>query len=146
MNGSSTRWLSNWMMVPILRLGYRPETFLRPPPTRRAGLQDRVIATVARAVSFNPRRMHQLRNSVSLSTFPPTSERQQCCSLPPLVRAALILPRQRIPASGFRHELLKLATVPDRLFQFLSQLLGHIDGKPVISVSAIQRVAGVSFA
>src|ERR1039457_7118222 len=89
--GSSTRWLSNWMVVPILRLGYRPETFRQPPPTRRVGLRDRTAVIVVRVVSVNPSRAHQPRKSASLSTCPPQPERQRRRWLLSDVRTALVL-------------------------------------------------------
>ncbi len=104
------------------------------------------MATVARAVSLNLSRMHQPRNSVSLSTFPPPRGRQKCCSLRPVMRTALILPRQCVPATGFSHDFLKIAAVPDCFFQFLRQLLRHVDRKSMITLAAVQRIAGMSLA
>ncbi len=76
----------------------------------------------------------------------PARERQKCCSLRPVMRTALILPRYRVPATGFGHDFLKIAAVPDCFFQFLRQLLRHVDRKSAIPLATIQRIAGMSLA
>src|SRR6266542_1015272 len=60
------------MVSPILRLGYRPATFFFPPPTRRAGGEQRIWSTSCLACCLRPRRWHQLKYWPSSSIRPPS--------------------------------------------------------------------------
>src|SRR5579859_2687249 len=48
------------MVTPILRLGYLPATFLLPPPTLRAGGEDRIRSRSSLVSCLKPRLRHQL--------------------------------------------------------------------------------------
>src|SRR5271157_1227623 len=63
MAASSTRWLSNWIVTPILRLGYRPLTFRWPPPTRRAGPEERIRSITDRASGERFRPAYQVESA-----------------------------------------------------------------------------------
>src|SRR5262249_29657417 len=60
-------WLSNWIVTPILRLGYWPLTFWPALRTRRAGGDERIRSITTRAASDRLSRWHQSANSSGLS-------------------------------------------------------------------------------
>src|SRR5712691_803634 len=62
MAANSLRWLSNWIVTPILRLGYRPLTLPRPLRTCRAGGDDRICWITRSACGLSPSRRHQSPN------------------------------------------------------------------------------------
>ena len=64
---SSTRWLSNWIVTPIFRLGYCPLTFERLPRTRRAGGDERIRSISPWVRSAIPNRLYQAIRSSPLS-------------------------------------------------------------------------------
>src|SRR5665213_740770 len=134
------------MVSPILRLGYRPETFSRPPPTRRVGLRERTSAIAACVFSVNASRLHQPKKSASLSTRHLWAGHQGRGRLLSVSQIALILQRQRVPSAGFSHEFQKIAAVADSPFQILGQVVWHVYGKPAIPLATIQCIAGVSLA
>src|SRR5450432_1900362 len=132
------------MVSPILRLGYRPETLSRPPPTRRVGLRDLTSAMADCVVSASASRLHQPKKSPSLSTRHLRAGHQARGRLLSVSQNALILQRQSVPSAGFSHEFLKVAAVTDRPFQISGQVVWHIYGKPAIPLATIQCIAGVS--
>src|ERR1035441_2214986 len=48
------------MVTPIFRLGYLPATFFLPPPTRRAGGEERIRSRSSLVSCLKPRLRHQL--------------------------------------------------------------------------------------
>lgn len=62
-----TRWLSAWIVAPILRLGYRTETFPAMPRTRLARGDERIVSTIALASAESPRRSQRLVSSCAES-------------------------------------------------------------------------------
>ena len=126
------------MVTPIFRLGYRPLTFSRPPPTRRVGPTDRTFSTASRASCDKLSRPHHWRNPslLSISDTPPGDRTPR----PALIRAprpTVVLQRQRIPPAGFHHQFLKMPAIPDGALQIGSEFIRHIDRKPLLPLSAI---------
>src|SRR6266851_4692286 len=67
MAANSLRWLSNWIVTPILRLGYRPLTLPRPLRTCRAGGDARICRMTRSAWGLSPSLRHQSPNCGSSS-------------------------------------------------------------------------------
>src|SRR6266849_3869090 len=67
MAANSLRWLSNWIVTPILRLGYRPLTLPRPLRTCRAGGDVRICRMTRSAWGLSPSLRHQSPNWGSAS-------------------------------------------------------------------------------
>src|ERR1017187_8120973 len=101
------------MVSPILRLGYRPETLSRPPPTRRVGLRDLTSAMADCVVSASASRLHQPKKSPSLSTRHLRAGTSGARPVTFVSQNALILQRQGVPSAGLSHEFLKIAAVVD---------------------------------
>src|SRR4051794_3438651 len=117
------------MMTPIFRLGYRPLTLRRPPPTRRAGSDDRIWSTTILAPSTRPVFEHHANKSTSVSIV--TSS---------LRLISLRLDGVRIPHASLIDQVAEPLAILNSFPDIRRQFVRNVDRKSFAATSPVQYV------
>lgn len=109
-----------------------------PFPQGAAGAADRIFAMAARASWRQAQSAAPQKELLIIQHLSPPGGRTPLeldLLRPP--RTTLVLQRQRVPTTGFHHQLLKMPAVPDGTLRLGSEFIRHVNRKTPSPLSAV---------